>query len=447
MEREEFEKLSRLFEEKKLRELKDELITYNEADIALFFEELEAVEAVTVFRILPKDIAAETFSFFSSDMQNNIVAAMTNVEITEMVDKLYIDDLVDMLEELPAVVVSKIMKNMPTVKRGVVNQYLKYPKDSAGSIMTAEYIDVKMNSTVGEAIAKIRRKGISSESIYTVYIIKPNRKLEGFVSVRSLLMHSDDTLIKDLIQEDVISVNTLEDKEDVAKKIKKYGFLALPVVDNEDRLVGIVTVDDAVGVMEEEATEDFERMAAMAPSAKPYLKSSIFDLAKNRFGWLVFLMLSATFTGIIIDKYEHVLVAITGLIAFVPMLTDSGGNAGAQSSTMVIRSLALGEITPKDYLQVFLKEAAVSLIVGVLLAIVNFLRMYLFKISSPEVALTVSLALMATIILSKIIGGLLPMLAERLKMDPTIMAAPLITTVVDSFSLLIYFAIVKVILL
>lgn len=447
MEREEFKELSRLFEEKKLRELKEELITYNEADIALFIEELEPLEAVTVFRILPKDIAAETFSFFSSEMQNHIVEAMSNVELTEIVDKLYIDDIVDMLEELPAVVVSKIMKNIPNTKRDVVNQFLKYPKDSAGSIMTAEYIDVKMDSTVGEAIAKIRRKGISSESIYTVYIIKPNRKLEGFVSVRSLLMNSDDTLIKDLVEEDVIFVYTTDDKEDVARKFKKYGFLSLPVVDNERRLVGIVTIDDAVDVLEEEATEDFERMAAMAPSEKPYLKTSIVELAKNRFTWLVILMLSATFTGLIIEKYNSLLIAFTGLMSFVPMLTDSGGNAGSQSSTMVIRSLALGEITTDDYMKVFFKELGVSLVVGFFLALINFLRMYILKIGNLQLAMTVSLALWSTIIIAKTVGGLLPMAAEKLNMDPTIMAAPLITTIVDSLSLLVYFTFVQAIML
>ncbi len=447
MKREEFKILSELFEEKKLRELKEELITFNEADIAIFIEELDPLEAITVFRILPKDIAAETFSYFSSEMQNHIIDAMTNVELTEIVDKLYIDDIVDMLEELPAVVVSKIMKNIPHTKRGVVNQFLKYPKDSAGSIMTAEYIDVKMEATVGDAIAKIRRKGISSESIYTVYIINEKRTLEGFVSVRTLLMNPDDKLIKDLIEEDVIYVYTTDDKEDVARKIKKYGFLSLPVVDHEKRLVGIVTIDDAVDVLEEEATEDFEKMAAMAPSDKPYLKTSIFTIAKNRFTWLLILMLSATLTGAIIDKYEPILYAVVGLISFVPMLTDSGGNAGSQSSTMVIRSLALGEITTNDYMQVFFKELGVSLIVGFVMALINFLRIYLLGIGTPMVAFTVSLTLMATIIMAKVIGGLLPIVAEKIKIDPTLMAAPLISTIVDSLSLLVYCALVKVFLM
>lgn len=447
MKREEFKMLSELFEEKKLRELKEELITFNEADIAIFIEELDPLEAITVFRILPKDIAAETFSYFSSEMQNHIIDAMTNVELTEIVDKLYIDDIVDMLEELPAVVVSKIMKNIPHTKRGVVNQFLKYPKDSAGSIMTAEYIDVKMEATVGDAIAKIRRKGISSESIYTVYIINEKRTLEGFVSVRTLLMNPDDKLIKDLIEEDVIYVYTTDDKEDVARKIKKYGFLSLPVVDHEKRLVGIVTIDDAVDVLEEEATEDFEKMAAMAPSDKPYLKTSIFTIAKNRFAWLLILMLSATLTGAIIDKYEPILYAVVGLISFVPMLTDSGGNAGSQSSTMVIRSLALGEITTNDYMQVFFKELGVSLIVGFVMALINFLRIYLLGIGTPMVAFTVSLTLMATIIMAKVIGGLLPIVAEKIKIDPTLMAAPLISTIVDSLSLLVYCAFVKVFLM
>ncbi|MDO5026726.1 MAG: magnesium transporter [Tissierellia bacterium] len=447
MEREEFKILSELFEAKKLRELKEEIITFNEADIAIFIEELEPLEAITVFRILPKDIAAETFSYFSSEMQNHIIDAMTNVELTEIVDKLYIDDIVDMLEELPAVVVSKIMKNISHTKREVVNQFLKYPKDSAGSIMTAEYIDVKMEATVGDAIERIRKKGISSESIYTVYIINANRTLEGFVSVRNLLINPDDKLIKDLIEEDVIFVYTTDDKEDVARKIKKYGFLALPVVDHEKRLVGLVTIDDAVDVLEEEATEDFERMAAMAPSDKPYLKTSVVTIAKNRFTWLLILMLSATFTGLIIDKYETILYAVAGLISFVPMLTDSGGNAGSQSSTMVIRSLALGEISTDDYKKVFLKELGVSVIVGFVLGLINFFRIYLLGIGSARVALTVSLTLMATIMMSKIIGGLLPMVAEKMKLDPTLMAAPLITTILDSLSLLVYCAFIIVFLI
>ena len=447
MERVFFDELLDLLKQKKLRELKEELVTFNEADIAIFIEEIEEVEAVAVFRILPKTIAAETFAYFSPEMQNHIIGAITNVELTEIVDKLYIDDVVDMLEELPANVVKKVMMNVPSERREIINQYLQYPEDSAGSIMTAEYIDIKMKNTVGSAINLIRKKGLDSESIYTVYITGIHRKLIGFVSVRTLLVNDDDTKIEDLIEEDVIYVNTTDDQEFVARQFAKYGFLSLPVVDNERRLVGIVTIDDAVEVLEEEATEDFELMAAMTPSEKPYLKTSIFDIAKNRFTWLVVLMLSATITGFIIDKFEGMLVAISGAMAFVPMLTGAGGNAGAQSSTMIIRGLSIGEVDINDYKKIFLKELGVSVIVGIALAIVNFIRIYIFRPNDGMLALTVSLSLFVTIMIAKSVGGLLPLGAKKLNLDPAIMASPLITTIVDTLSLLVYFFFVKSILL
>ena len=436
-----------LLDQKKLRDLKDELITYNEADIAIFFEEIDEVQAAAVFRILPKDIAAETFSFFSSDLQNKIIDSMTNSEITEIVEKLYIDDVVDMLEELPANVVKKVMANVPKNRRDIINQYLQYPEDSAGSIMTAEYISIKKKNTVGSAIKTIRKKGVNSESIYTVYITDAQRRLEGFVSVRTLLVNDDRTNIVDLLEEDVIYVTTTDDQEYVARQFAKYGFLSLPVVDQEKRLVGIVTIDDAVDVLEEEATEDFEKMAAMAPSEKPYLKSTIWEISKNRFPWLLFLMLSATITGLIINKYEALLAAISGVMAFVPMLTDAGGNAGSQSSTMIIRGLSIGEVSTKDYGKIFLKELGVSVIVGIALAAVNFLRIILIGSLSVKIALTVSLSLVVTIIIAKSVGGLLPIAAKKLNMDPAIMAAPLITTIVDTLSLLVYFFFVQEILL
>lgn len=436
-----------LLDQKKLRDLKDELITYNEADIAIFFEEIDEVQAAAVFRILPKDIAAETFSFFSSDLQNKIIDSMTNSEITEIVEKLYIDDVVDMLEELPANVVKKVMANVPKNRRDIINQYLQYPEDSAGSIMTAEYISIKKKNTVGSAIKTIRKKGVNSESIYTVYITDAQRRLEGFVSVRTLLVNDDRTNIVDLLEEDVIYVTTTDDQEYVARQFAKYGFLSLPVVDQERRLVGIVTIDDAVDVLEEEATEDFEKMAAMAPSEKPYLKSTVWEISKNRFPWLLFLMLSATITGLIINKYEALLAAISGVMAFVPMLTDAGGNAGSQSSTMIIRGLSIGEVSTKDYGKIFLKELGVSVIVGIALAAVNFLRIILIGSLSVKIALTVSLSLVVTIIIAKSVGGLLPIAAKKLNMDPAIMAAPLITTIVDTLSLLVYFFFVQEILL
>ncbi len=436
-----------LLRDRKLRELRDELTSYNEADIAIFLEKIEDVEALAVFRILPKDLAAETFSFLEPETQEKIVNAMSNIELTAMVEKLYIDDVVDMLEEMPAMVVKRVMASVPTHRRDIINQYLKYPEDSAGSIMTAEYMDIKLNKTVGDAINMIRNRIKDSETVYTVYITDASRRLQGFVSVRTLLVNSDETRLEDLIEEDVIYVTTTDDREDVARLFKKYGFLSLPVVDKEKRLVGLVTIDDAVDVLEEEVTEDFEKMAGMAPSDKSYLKSSTFELARNRIGWLLFLMLSSTMTSLIIDFNEGLLVAISGLLSFVPMLTDTGGNAGSQSSTMVIRGLALGEIEIKDFRKVFFKEFGVGLLAGIGLAAANFIRVIIVRPGDYLLALTVSLSLIATVVISKIVGGLLPIAAEILKLDPAIMAAPLISTIVDSLSLLIYFFFVRSILL
>lgn len=441
------DELLELLEQKNLRKLKEELITFNEADIAIFIEDLSDLEAVAVFRILPKNIAAETFAFFSSEVRNNIINSMTNTEITEIVDDLYIDDVVDMLEELPANVVKKIMLNVPNEKRSIINQYLQYPEDSAGSIMTAEFIDIKMKNTVGSAIRLIRQKALDSESVYTVYITDTWRRLVGFVSVRTLLVNDDNVKIEDLIEEDVIYVTTTDDQEYVARQFAKYGFLSLPVVDQEKRLVGIVTIDDAVDVLDEEATEDFERMAAMTPSEKPYIKSSIWDLSKNRLTWLIFLMLSGTISGMIIGRYEEALAHVVSAASFIPMIMGAGGNAGSQSSTMIIRGLSIGEIDTGDYAKIFIKELGVSILVGIALALVNFLRIILIKPDQPKLAFTVSLALVFTIMIAKSVGGILPLIAKKLNLDPALMAAPLITTIVDALSLLVYFYFVKIILL
>lgn len=451
--REDFDLLFDLLKNKKLRELREELITYNEADLAIFIEELTEMEemgyleALTVFRILPKDIAAETFSYFSVEVQEKIIIAMTNTELTDMVEKLYTDDVVDMLEELPTTVVNKVMENMPRDRRRIINQFLQYPEYSAGSIMTAELIDINKSSTVGQAIKKIRQKGISSESIYTIYITDSRKTLEGFVSVRTLLINKDDVKIEDLMDEDVIFLRTTDDQEYVARQFAKYGFLSLPVVDHENRLVGVVTIDDALEVLEEEATEDFEKMAAMMPSEKPYLKSSIVELAKNRFSWLIILMLTGTITGFLLMGFESKLAQISGLMAFVTMLTGAGGNAGSQSSTMIIRGLAIGELSTSDYKKVLFKEFKVSLVVGSVMAVVNFVRVLLIKPGEFMIAITVSLSLLVTIVIAKCFGGLLPILAKKLNMDPALMAAPLITTVVDTLSLVIYFVFVELILL
>lgn len=445
MDKENINELLNLLENKKIIELRDELSKLNEADIAEFLEEIGELETLAVFRILPKDIASEVFSYFDVDTQQNLLEAMTNTELTEIVDKLYIDDVVDLLEELPANIVKKIMLQIKPEKRGIINQFLQYKEYTAGSIMTAEFIDIRKKATVKDALEKIRRIGMKSETIYTLYITDQTRKLEGFVTIRSLLINKPETKIEDLIEEDVIFVKTSDDQEKVANLFIKYGFLAIPVVDNEERLVGVVTFDDAMDVIEEEDTEDFEKMAAIAPSEKPYIKASVWEIAKSRFSWLLILLLTATLTGSILEKFEEMLTAVIGAVAFLPMLTDAGGNAGSQSSTIVTRGLAIGEIKENDYFKVFLKELGTSIIVGLGLAIINYLRMIIFGDTST-MAFTVSLTLFSTIILANTVGGLLPLLAVRFKMDPAVMAAPLITTIVDTLSLLIYVMFVMIFL-
>lgn len=446
MEKENREFLLDLLKEKNARKLREELVKYNEADIAEFIEEIDEVQTLAVFRILPKDIASEVFAYFDSDMKLHLLNLMTNTELTEIVDDLYIDDFVDMLEELPANIVKRVMKDINPEKRNIINQYLQYPEESAGSIMTAEFIDIKKSMTVGQALEHIRKVGMKSETVYTLYITDASRKLEGYLSIRTILKNDESVVVETLMEEDVIYANTFDDQEDIAKLFKKYGFLAIPVVDNEKRLVGVVTFDDAVDVMQEESTEDFELMAAMTPSEKPYLKSSVLEIAKNRFVWLIILLLTATITGSIISKYEEVLTAVTGVIAFLPMIIGTGGNAGSQSSTIVIRGLSLGEIELSDYPKVFVKELGVSLVVGIGLSLFNYFRIIIFG-GSKEIALTVSLTLVFTILIAKSVGGLLPIIAQKLKMDPAVMAAPLITTIVDTLSLIIYVIFVNLILI
>lgn len=437
MENEIREYLLTLLQEKKLKQLRKELEKYNEADIADFLEEIGEIETLAIFRILPKDISAEVFAYVDVDRQERILEAMTNSELSEIIDSLYIDDVVDIIEEMPSNMVKRIMKDLNPEKRSIINQYLNYPEESAGSIMTAEFIDIKKSMTVEEALNRIRKKGLTSETVYTLYITDSKRTLQGYISIRTLLMNKEDVIIEDLMEEDVIFAYTSDDQEDVAKLFSKYGFLAIPVVDKEKRLVGVVTFDDAVDVMTEEATEDFELMAAMAPSEKPYLKSSIFEIAKNRFVWLIILFLTATMTGSILTTFEERLTAVTGLIAFLPMLTGAGGNAGSQSSTMIIRGLAIGEIELSDYKRVLAKETMVAIIVGLGLSVTNFLRLLIFG-ENINIAFVVSISLFFTIMLAKTVGGLLPIIAKRLNMDPAVMAAPLITTIVDTISLLIY---------
>ena len=435
------EVLFNLVSRKQFRQLKDELCEMNEFDIASFLEELDSDKQIIIFRMLPKELASDVFACLEVETQEHIINSITDKELAYIIEELYVDDAVDMLEELPATIVKRVLQNAAPSTRLQINEFLKYPENSAGSIMTAEYIGLKKNITVQEAFAYIRKHGYDKETIYTCYVMDAKRMLEGVVTVKDLLMNDYDVKIEDIMDTNVIKAVTTDDKEDIADLFNKYDLLSLPVVDHENRLVGIVTIDDAVDVMEEEATEDFEKMAAMLPSEKPYLKTSVLELAKNRITWLLVLMISSMLTGGILTKYEDAFQVMPLLVSFVPMLTDTGGNAGSQSSTMIIRGMTIGEIASSDILKVIWKEARVSVVVGLILGLVNFIRLVIQYPGQPVVALTVVLALFATVFLAKVIGGMLPILAKKLKLDPAIMAAPLITTIVDAVSLVIYFQI------
>ena len=417
----------------------------NVVDIADELMELNGDMAVTVFRMLKKDKAAEVFSYLDHTAQQNIVSAITDSEIGTIMDELFLDDVVDFIEEMPASVVTRVLENVPESKRKLINQFLKYPEDSAGSIMTIEYVELKPQMTVKQALAHIRRTGVDKETIYTCYVVGAYRRLKGIVTVRQLLLSNDDALIGDIMDKNIISATTTEDRETLVNDFGKYDLLAMPVVDGENRLVGIVTIDDAFEAQEEEATEDFEIMAAISPSEEPYLKTSVFTLTKNRILWLLLLMLSATVTGGIITSFENALAVMPALVASIPMLMDTGGNAGSQSSTLIIRGMAVDEISLNDSLTVLWKEVRVAVLCGGVLAAVNLARIMIMG-GGAVMALTVSLALYATVILAKSVGCMLPMLAKRLKLDPAVMASPVITTIVDAGSLLLYFALAKVIL-
>lgn len=435
-----------LIEDKKYRQLKEILREMNEVDIAEILDPLDVNTTLLVYRMLPKDLAVEVFAHFSSEQQLDIINAVTDKELKHILDELFFDDMIDLIEEMPANVVSKILKNSTAEERKLINEFLKYPEDSAGSLMTIEYAELRKNMTVKEAMYHLKEIGISKETIYTCYVTDKNRLLEGIVSLRKLVVSNDDTLIEEIMEEDIIYVNTHDDQESVSGIFRKYGFLAIPVVDNEHRLTGIITVDDIMDVMEQEATEDFQIMAAMAPSEAAYLDSKVLDLAKQRIPWLLILMISATFTGGIMAKFEDVLSAIVALATFIPMLMDTGGNSGNQSSTLIIRGLAVGEITVADAFKVLWKEFRISLIVASVLSVVNFLRMMVFTNVGMLVSLTVSLTLIATVITAKMMGGMLPIIAKKLKLDPAIMAGPLITTVVDAVTLMVYFSMARLIL-
>ena len=436
-------RLDALLSAGKKAELRGALNMLNEVDIAEYLETLDNEKMLVVFRLLPKDISAEVFSYMDNDQRTRIMEAMDDSEAIKLIDDMFIDDAVDFLEELPAGVVKRMLQGCDEKKRQLINQFLRYPENSAGSIMTIEYMEFHLGTTVGQAMAEIRRTGVDKETINTLYILDDSRKLLGTVGLRKLLLATDDRVVEDLMNTQVISVHTTDDQEVVADTVRKYDLLSIPVVDHEDRLVGIITVDDIVDVIEEENTEDFEKMAAMLPSDDEYLKTSVFKLAKNRLPWLLILMISATFTGMIITHFETVLSSAAGigvaLTACIPMLMDTGGNCGAQASTLAIRGLALGEIELRDIGKILWKEVRVALILGVILALVNFLRIWFFTPYDRTVAFIVSLAMFFTIIIAKSIGCTLPLLAKAIHLDPALMASPIITTLVDAASLTVLF--------
>lgn len=438
-----------LLEEKKYGELKNLLIEQNPVDMAAMLGEFPEEQLSLVFRILPKELAAETFVEMESDEQQLLLKSFNDREAAEVLNELFIDDFVDIVEEMPANVVTRILRLADADTRKTINELLKYPDDSAGSIMTTEYVDLKRDMTVRQAFDHIRRTGVDKETIYTCYVIDASRRLIGITSVKTLLLAAMDAVVGDIMETNIIYAKTLDDKEDVAKMFDRYGFLALPVVDNEQRLVGIVTFDDAMAVIKDEATEDFTKMAAMSQIEDTYFKTSVFKHAKKRIMWLLILMLSATVTGLMLSHYEAAFVAVPVLVTFIPMIMDTGGNCGAQSSTMIIRGMATDEFTIKDFARVFFKEERIALIVGAVLVAVNTLRvliMYGFNSQNLLITIILAVTMMCTVCLAKGLGCALPMFAKKCGLDPAIMASPLITTIVDACSVFIYFNIAIAIL-
>lgn len=446
--------LQKMLEDKKYATLRDILVTMNSSDIAALFLDLEEKQIPLMFRLLPKEQAAETFVEMEPDAQELLIRGFSDNELKEVLDELYVDDAADIVEEMPANVVKRILKNVDPEMRSSINQILRYPENSAGSIMTTEYVSLRPTMTVEEAILRIRRQGVDKETIYTCYVTDKDRTLLGLITVKDLLLAEDDeTPVSEIMLTNLISVTTRTDQEEVARMFSKYNFLALPVVDGENRMVGIVTFDDAMDVMEEEATEDIEIMSGMLPSEKPYLKSSVFELFKNRIPWLMLMMVSATFTGLIINAFEGALAAQVALTAFIPMLMGTGGNSGSQSSVTVIRALSLGELKFRDIGIVLWKEIRTSVLCGVALAVVCFAKIWLVDhllFGNGDITLTVDLvvclALCVTVVVAKIVGCLLPMAAKAMKLDPAVMASPFISTIVDALSLLVYFLFAQAIL-
>ncbi|MGN0478176.1 MAG: magnesium transporter [Hominenteromicrobium sp.] len=438
---EKMEIILELLEQKEFPKLGALLKEMNPADVAELFEELPREKMALVFRLLPKELAADSFAYMEPDEQTVLVQAFSDKELHDVVNELYVDDAVDMIEEMPANLVKRILRHTDEETRRLINQILNYPKDSAGSIMTMEYVDLKRSMTVEQAFDRIRAIGVEKETVYTCYVTDSRRKLKGIVTVKDLLLAPKTEVIRNIMETNTIYVSTQTDKEEVAGLFGKYDFLAVPVVDNEERLVGIVTVDDAIDVIQEEATEDIEMMAAITPTDRPYMKTGVFATWKKRIPWLLLLMISATFTGSIITSFEDALAASVVLTGFIPMLMDTGGNAGGQASVSIIRGLSLGEIEFRDVGRIIWKEGRVALLCGLTLAAANFVKLLLLDRVSVAVAIVVCSTLVLTVLVAKLVGCTLPILAKRIGFDPAVMASPFITTIVDALSLLIYFQI------
>lgn len=440
------DELNHLLENKKISELSDLLSRTNPIDIVECFEDLSAEEALVLFRLLKKEDAAEVFAQLNQTDKEKLQEVLNDDEFRDLLEDLNFDDMIDTLEEMPATMVQQILKSSDSQTRDLVNEYLQFPEDSAGSLMTTEFVEVSADMTVEETLALLEDVGKDKVTVYTCYVTDPTHKLLGYVSLRMVVTREPDTKLSELLYEDVIYVYTTDDQEDVAHTFQKYGFTALPVVDNTNRLVGIITVDDIIWIIEQEATEDFQRMAGTTPEEEDYSRMSAWSLAKNRIPWLMFLMISGAFTSTILKRYEDVIQTVIALNMFIPMLTGSGGNAGSQASTLVIRAMATHDIQPSDWVKVVLKEVTVGLICGAALAIVAFLKCYFFDKVAINVALVVSLTILAIVVIAKAIGSLLPIVAEKFGADPAIMASPLITTIVDSLGLIVYFNIAQAIL-
>ena len=441
------ERIDELATQKRYAELRDLFLPMEPADIALLLEEGKQEQMPLLYRLLPKETAAEVFVELEPESQEMLINGFSNTELTEVLDELYLDDAVDIVEEMPANVVKRILSQADPATRRMINELLQYPEDSAGGVMTTELMELRPDMTVAQAMEAIRQNGFDKETINNCYVTDGSRKLVGVVSLRALVLAKDTAEpIRDLMDTNVVSVTTTTDQEDVSHLFEKYGFLAIPVVDAENRLVGIVTIDDAISILQDEASEDIAKMNAIGPSDKPYFKQSMWDLYKSRAPWLLFLMISATFSSLVIRGYEDALAAVTVLTAYIPMLTDAGGNAGSQSTSTIIRGMAVGDIQPHDLPRILWRESRVALLCGGTLAVCNFAKLLLFDKVTAPVALVVCLTLICTILLSQLIGGILPVAAEKLHVDPAVMASPLITTIVDTTTLLIYFNVAKMVL-